>query len=52
LVKFGPYALLRFMSEGLVLARNVENEDWVRRAAAIEPIPIPPVRPISNTIDR
>ncbi len=52
LVKFGPYTPLRFMSEGFVLARNVENEDWVRRAAAREPIPIPPARPISNTIDR
>jgi hypothetical protein len=27
-------------SEGLVLARNVEKEDAVRRAAAIDPIEI------------
>jgi hypothetical protein len=36
----------------LVLAKKVANDDWVRRAAAIEPMAVPPVKPISSTIDR
>ena len=35
-----------------MVARNVEYEACVRRAAAIEPIPIPPVNPTNKTIDR
>jgi len=38
-----------FMSDGLVLARNVGYEDWVRRAAAIDAMAIPPISPISRT---
>jgi hypothetical protein len=36
-------------SGGFVLARNVENDDWVRRAAAIAPIPRPPTNPMRRT---
>jgi hypothetical protein len=43
---------VRLRSDGLVLARNVANEAWVRRAAATEPIATPPVSPISSTIAR
>src|ERR1022692_3774489 len=36
-------------SDGLVLARKVGYDDWVRRAAAMEPIAIPPLNPMSST---
>jgi len=34
--------------EGLVLARNVGNEDWVRLAPAIDPMASPPVSAMSR----
>ena len=37
------------MSDGLVLARNVGYEDWVRRPAAIDAMAMPPINPISRT---
>ena len=39
-------------SEGLVLARNVVNDDCVRRAAAIDAIDSPPITPTVNTTAR
>ena len=38
--------------DGWVLARNVGYDDWVRRAPAMEPSAMPPVRPTSTTIAR
>ena len=38
--------------DGLVLARKVGYEDWVRRAAAIEPMARPPSSAIKRTIAR
>ena len=40
------------MSDGLVLARNVGYEDWVRRPASIEAMATPPVRPMSTATPR
>src|ERR1035438_6421796 len=39
-------------SDGFVLARNVANDAWVRRAAAIDAIAVPPIRPTSSTMAR
>jgi hypothetical protein len=36
------------MSDGLVLARKVGYEDWVRLPAAIDAMAIPPISPISS----
>jgi hypothetical protein len=36
-------------SDGLVLARNVGYEDWVRRPASIDAMAMPPIRPMSRT---
>jgi hypothetical protein len=36
-------------SDGLVLARKVGYEDWVRRAASIDAIAVPPIKPMSRT---
>ena len=40
------------MSAGLVLARKVGYEDWVRRPAAIDAMAIPPINPIRSTMAR
>src|SRR5579871_5492535 len=36
-------------SDGLVLARNLGYDDWVRLAAATEPIATPPITPTRST---
>ena len=41
-----------FRSDGLVLARNLGYEDCVRRPAAIEPMAMPPIKPMSSTSAR
>jgi hypothetical protein len=45
-------AVGRFKLDGLVLARYVGNDDWVRRAAAIDPIARPPTNPTRRTMER
>ena len=43
-----PYTdTLRF--DGLVLAKYVEKDDWVRRAADNAPMATPPTNPIKST---
>src|ERR1700722_3405297 len=38
--------------EAFVLARKAGYDDWVRRAAAIDPMAIPPSKPTSRTMAR
>jgi len=45
-------AVARIIWDGLTLANRAEYEDWVRRAAASEPIASPPIRPRSSAIVR
>jgi hypothetical protein len=49
--EFGTYSDT-VMSDGLVLARKVGYEDWVRRPAAIDAMAIPPTNPIRSTMAR
>ena len=41
-----------FISDGLLLARKVGYEDWVRRPAASEAMAMPPINPISSITPR
>ena len=50
LLKFPYTVTVRF--DGLVLAKYVENDDWVRRAADNAPMAMPPTNPIKRTRTR